>query len=282
MSSRGYVHGADLTCDSCIRGVDTLCPNRKLFGASNTQQGSLGDHYVINAQFLHRIPDTLLLKHAAPLQCAGATVLSAIVNSGAQPWDRVGVVGLGGLGHLALQYLAKMGCDVVAFSGSDSKRDEALRLGAKEFVAAKDGGLEKLEKPVKYLFVSTSVQPDWDAYTSEKVMASRGTVVPLSVSPEPFKLKSYQSIISRELRIMGSVVASRPLHRQMIEFSARHGIQPIIEELPMTEEGVNEAADRLEKGDVRYRFVLVSSPRPPRPLDAVLTLIRLADQREAR
>lgn len=252
----GYVHGACLKCDWCIAGVDTLCPDSQMFGKTNLQQGSMGDRYVIDARFLHKIPDSLPLVYAAPLQCAGATVFGAIYNSGVRPFDRVGVLGVGGLGHLAVSMLRKCGCDVVVFSGTDSKKEEAMKLGASEFIATKNGGLDKLTAPVSYLFVSTSVQPDWNLYLAPNVLASRGTIVPLSVSPDPFHLDKYQQVVGRELKIQGSVVASRSVHRQMLAFSARHGIKPIIEELPLTQAGVQEAFDRLEKGDVRYRFVL--------------------------
>lgn len=120
-----------------------------------------------------------------------------------------------------------MGCDVVAFSGSDSKKDEALSLGAHEYVASKQN--PKLEgiKPVKYLFVTTGAQPDWELYFG--VVEREGVVVPLTVSPEEMK-HPYMPLLTNGIRIQGSLVATRHVHRKMLEFSARIGVKPMVEE----------------------------------------------------
>ncbi|KAI3617784.1 hypothetical protein CBS9595_003693 [Malassezia furfur] len=251
----GYNHNACGHCKECWNGIDTLCHERQMYGAADFEFGSFGDRAVLNAFFVHKIPDNIPLRLAGPLQCGGATVYSAIDSAGVHPANRVGVVGLGGLGHLAVQYLNKMGCDVVVFSHSDNKKKQAEELGAKEFVAVKENPEFKDVKPVDYLFISTSQQPDWNQFF--KVMAPRGTIVPLTVSFEEMK-HPYAEILFNELSITGSVVARRQVHREMLEFSARQKVEPWIEELPMTEEGLNTAFDRLEKGDVRYRFVLKS------------------------
>ena len=251
----GYNHDACGYCKQCWSGDDILCPERQMYGSADLDFGSFGDRAVLNALYVHKIPDNMPLRLAGPLQCGGATVYGAIVNSAIRPRDRVGVLGLGGLGHLAVQYLAKMGCDVVVFSGTNSKKQQAMDLGATDFVAAKENPKFEGVKPIDHLLVSTSQQPDWDAYFS--IMAPSGTVVPLTVSFEEMK-HPYAEILMKQLKITGSLVANRLVHREMLEFSARHEIKPMVEELPMTEEGLNTAFDRLEKGDVRYRFVLKS------------------------
>ncbi|WFC95821.1 alcohol dehydrogenase (NADP(+)) [Malassezia brasiliensis] len=251
----GCNHDACNYCKQCWNGVDTLCPHRAFYSRADFEFGSFGDRAVLSGYFVHKIPDGLPLKYAGPLQCGGATVYGAIVKAGVRPIDRVGVVGLGGLGHLAVQYLNKMGCEVVVFSHSASKKDEAKKLGAHEFVAVKENPELKDVKPINHLLVSTSQQPDWKLFF--KVMAPRGSIVPLSLSYEEMK-HPYGEILMQELTITGSLVARREVHKEMLEFSARHDVHPWIEELPMTEEGVNTAFDRLEKGDVRYRFVLKS------------------------
>ena len=251
----GYNHNSCGYCKECWNGIDTQCPERQMYGEADLHFGSFGDRAVLNAYFVHTIPDDIPLRLAGPLQCGGATVYSAIDSVGVHSENRVGVVGLGGLGHLAVQYLNKMGCDVVVFSHTNSKKGQAEELGAKEFVAVSENPEMKDVKPVDYLFISTSQQPDWNQFF--KVVAPRGKIVPLTVSFEEMK-HPYAAILWSELSITGSLVARRQVHREMLDFTARHQVKPWVEELPMTEEGVNEAFERLDKGDVRYRFVLKS------------------------
>ena len=253
----GYNHKSCGYCNECWDGFDTLCPERTMYGVADLDIGSFGDRAVIDADYVHKIPDAIDLRDAGPFQCGGATVYSAMVHSGIQPNQRVGVLGLGGLGHLAVQYLAKMGCDVVVFSGTNSKREQAMQLGAHEFVASKENPTFENVKPIRHLLVTTSFQPDWPLYFN--IMEPNGHIVPLTVSFDDMTLP-YAQLLMKQLTVTGSLVARRLVHRQMLEFSARNNIKPIIEELSMTEEGVNEAIDRLDKGDVRYRFVL-KNPR---------------------
>ncbi|KAL4400391.1 alcohol dehydrogenase [Malassezia pachydermatis] len=253
----GYNHDSCDQCDECWKGNDIFCEERKMYGLADLNMGSFGDRVVLKAAFVHKIPDAIDLSMAGPLQCGGATVYSAIHTARVQRCDRVGVLGLGGLGHLAVQYLAKMGCEVVVFSRTDDKKAEALELGAHEFVATKSNPDFKGVKPVSHLLVSSSKQPDWEQYI--KVLKNEGVIVPLTVSFEPMTVP-YGDLLFRQLAIQTSLVANRLVHKQMLEFTARTGVKPIVEQLEMTEEGVNTAFDRLEEGDVRYRFVL-KNPR---------------------
>ncbi|WFD00272.1 alcohol dehydrogenase (NADP(+)) [Malassezia yamatoensis] len=251
----GCNHDACQYCKECWNGIDTLCAHRQLYTRSDYAFGSFGDRAVLNALFVHKIPDDLPLKYAAPLQCGGATVFGAIVRSEIRPINRVGVVGMGGLGHLAIQFLRKMGCEVVMFSGTNSKRSEAMKLGAHEFVAAKGNPEFRGIKRVDHLLITANQQLDWDNYF--KVLAPRAKIVPLSLSRTDMT-HPFEPLVEYEYSITGSLVAPRQVHREMLGFAARHKIYPWIEEMPMTEECVNQAFDRLEKGDVKYRFVLKS------------------------
>src|ERR1700712_3046654 len=118
-------------------GMEQFCPEAQKFGVFDLDQGSFGSHVVWDADMLAKIPNNIELKHAAPLMCAGATVWTALTMYGLKPGDRVGVQGIGGLGHLAIQFAAKLGCEVVVLSSSDSKREEAMRLGATDFFVMK-------------------------------------------------------------------------------------------------------------------------------------------------
>jgi len=192
-----------------------------------------------------------------------ATVFNALQFHNARSTDRVGIIGVGGLGHLAIQFASKMGCDVVVFSGSDSKKDEAMKLGANEFHAV--GKVKSLsevmdlnnpDSKIDHLLVCGSGQPDWSLYLP--VMAASGTVYPLSVDLENDMKIPYMPILLSGLKIQGSLVAARQIHKEMLAFAAKHEIRPIIQKFPMTKEGVTECFKTLEEGKMRYRGVLVA------------------------
>lgn len=155
----GYEHDSCGHCEWCLTGRETLCPERAFYGVTDLDQGSFASHAVWREAFLFRIPDNLTDQEAAPLMCGGATVFNALKLHHVQPTDTVAVMGVGGLGHLAIQYAAKMGCNVVVLSGTDSKKDEAIKLGAKEFVAMKGKKELNLKKKINALIVTTSVLP---------------------------------------------------------------------------------------------------------------------------
>jgi D-arabinose 1-dehydrogenase-like Zn-dependent alcohol dehydrogenase len=172
-----------------------------------------------------------------------------------KPSDTVGIMGIGGLGHLAIQFAARMGCRVVVLSGTDAKKSQALQLGAHEFVATKGAETLAVTHPINRLLVTTSAQPDWEKILP--LMATRSVIYPLSVSPDDFKIP-YMPLILQGIAVQGSLVAPRGLHRQMLEFAARHNIAPIVEKFPMTETGIKEAMDKLAEGNVHYRAVLMN------------------------
>lgn len=251
----GYIHSTCMECKQCLTGHETLCPQRKMYGEANLDQGSFGSHAVWKEAFLFKIPSGMDRRDAAPLMCGGATVFSALQQFGAKSTDRVGVIGIGGLGHLAIQFAAKMGCDVVVFSSTESKREEAMRLGASEFFATKDVKELKIGAGIDHLFVTTSQQPDWELFLP--IMSPGGTVYPLTVSGGDLKLP-YMGFLAQELRIQGSLVAARQVHREMLGFAARMGIRPIVETFEMSENGIEECMTKLEEGKMRYRGVLVA------------------------
>lgn len=252
----GYNHSCCNHCRQCLSGADIFCPERQLYGAADLDQGSFATHAVWNENFVFGIPEGLASEHAAPLQCGGITVYSALQTYPVSAGERVGVIGVGGLGHLAIQFAAKMGCEVVVFSGTDSKKDEALKLGAKEFYATKDKKELKLEgnKGIDRLIITASVQIDWALYMP--LMNPRGSIYPLSVSQDDLKVP-YMALLTSGLRVQGSVVGSKQIHKDMLAFAAAQGIKPIIETFPLNEQGIHEAFDKLENGKMRYRGVLV-------------------------
>ncbi|KAJ7062992.1 chaperonin 10-like protein [Mycena belliarum] len=250
----GYIHKTCGTCEQCLLGQDQYCENHELYGYHNLHQGSFGSHAIWDASFLFKVPEGLAPEHAAPLMCGGATVFEVIHSYNIRSTDRVGIVGVGGLGHLAIQFLAKMGASVVVFSSTEAKREEALRLGATEFYATK--GAEKFEMAkLDYLLVTTNFLPDWNLFL--KVMKPKSTIFPLTISSGNFDIPALPMILAG-INVQGSAVAARSVHTRMLEFAARHHIQPIIERFPMTKSGVEEGMARLRDGKMRYRGVLVA------------------------
>lgn len=185
--------------------------------------------------------------------CGGATVWSALASYNTRPTETVGILGVGGLGHLAIQFARHFGCRVVVLSGSDRKKDEAIRLGAHEFLATK--GKDKLEVTHKLdrLLVCSSAQPDWAQLLA--IMQPGSTIHPLSVSGGDFTVP-YMPLLVQGVTVQGSIVAPRQIHKDMLEFAALHGITPVVQEFPMSEEGIKDAMDKLEKGEVHFRAVL--------------------------
>ncbi|KAJ7717410.1 hypothetical protein B0H14DRAFT_3011881 [Mycena olivaceomarginata] len=251
----GYTHKTCGECEQCLLGQDQYCPNREEYGSHNHHQGSFGSHAIWDASFLFKVPEGLAPEHAAPLMCGGATVFEVIDSYNIRSTDRVGVVGIGGLGHLAIQFLSKMGASVVVFSSTDSKREEALRLGATEFYAT--NGVESFEMTkLDHLMVTTSFIPDWKPFLS--VMKPKSTIYPLTVSFTDLVIPM-MPIVLGGINIQGSVVSSRSAQKKMLNFAARNHITPIVETFPLSKSGVEDGMARLREGKMRYRGVLVAA-----------------------
>ncbi|KAI0032511.1 chaperonin 10-like protein [Vararia minispora EC-137] len=244
-------------CKECLAGEDMYCVKPDIYShpTGSTNLGSLASHAVISETFVFCIPEAIDNLYAGPLMCAGATVFEPLYRYGVRAGERVGIVGVGGLGHLAIQFANKMGCEVVVFSSTDSKRDEACELGAHEFHTTK--GKEKLEgvKPIKYLLVTTSSQPDWGLFVP--IMDTRSTIFPLTVSEEAFDISSFH-IITKGMRIQGSDVAPRSVYHALLDFAAAQGIKPMVKQFPLTKDGIEKAFAAIEDGSLRYRAVLVA------------------------
>lgn len=226
-----------------------------MYGSGDLDIGSFASHTVWRESFLFKTPDAIPSEYAAPLQCGGATVFNALEMYETRPTERVGIIGVGGLGHLAIQFASKMGCEVVVFSGTNSKKEEAMQLGAKEFYATKGLKELKVPKPIDRLLVTTSAQPDWAMY--QAILAPGATIYPLTVSSGNLEIP-YMPIMLSGVRIQGSLVAARAIHMKMLQFAAVHNIKPIIEKFPLNKEGIEKAFEHLGKGQMRYRGVLVA------------------------
>ncbi|KAL5337469.1 NADP-dependent alcohol dehydrogenase [Aspergillus crustosus] len=252
----GPLNSTCAECAMCTSGKDAYCPDAKGYGfAFFDTMGSVCSHAVRKEQWLFKIPDAISSTDAAPLMCGGGTVWVPLVDQ-CKPYSRIGIVGLGGLGHLAIQFAAKMGCDVVVFSSTDDKREEALALGASEFYATKgvsDYADLGLAKPVDRLIITSSAKFNLGIFYP--VLARNAVILPLSVDGGDLTAP-YMPTVMLGHSIVGSCVSSRLPQNQMLDFAARHGISCIVEKYPMTLEGVRDAVARLKDGKMRYRAVL--------------------------
>jgi uncharacterized zinc-type alcohol dehydrogenase-like protein len=198
------------------------------------------------------IPDGVDLTKAGPLLCGGITVFNPLLQMGVLPTQRVGVIGIGGLGHMALAFLNKWGCDVTAFTSSASKADEAKRMGAHHVIDTHSKeALEKAAGSFDFIISTVNVNLDWNAYLGALVPKGRLHVV--GVVPDPMPIPAFP-LLAGQRSVSGSPSGAPATVATMLDFCARHQISPITEEFPMS--AANEAVAHLEAGKARYRIVL--------------------------
>jgi uncharacterized zinc-type alcohol dehydrogenase-like protein len=248
----GWFSGSCLACPSCLSGKHQLCASAEQIMVG--RHGGFADRVRADWEWAIRLPAALDSSSAGPLFCGGITVFSPIVDCGVKPTDRVGVIGIGGLGHLALQFLNKWGCDVTAFTSSDAKTQDARRLGAHHVVNSRDpAAIKKLAGTFDFILVAANVPLDWDAYIA--ALAPDGRLHFVGAVLEPVPVAAF-SLIGGRKSISGSPLGSPATVATMLEFCARHQIAPVVETFPMHE--VNAALDHLRAGKARHRIVLTN------------------------
>lgn len=243
----GWFAGSCGHCTQCLSGRANLCAKARatLIG----QPGAFASQLTAHQDWAIPVPEGLSAADAGPLFCGGITVFAPLIDEGVSPTARVAVIGIGGLGHLALQFCRAWGCEVVALTTSLAKAEEARRLGAHEVVSLADLSSQAGRFD---LIINTVNQPlDWPAVVG--ALAPLGRLHLLGAVLEPIPISAFELITTRRA-ITGSPTSSPASLRKMVEFCARHDIQPVVEHLPMGE--INEAIRRLRLGDVRFRFVL--------------------------
>lgn len=254
----GWFSGACMVCRSCTAGDAHLCSRAQatILGRNGGFAEQLSCHW----RWATPIPDGLNTADAGPLFCGGITVFAPIVEFGIRPTHRVGVVGIGGLGHMAVQFLRAWGCDVTAFTSSAGKFDEARSLGAHHAVDSRDSKvIARLRGSLDFILVTANVKLDWNAYLA--ALAPRGRLHFVGAVLEPLQLPVF-SLLGGQKSVSGSPLGSPAVTAQMLDFCARHGISPKVERFPMSE--VNAALDHVRKGQARYRVVLDNDWSSPR------------------
>lgn len=246
----GWNSGSCMTCQQCMSGNHNLCPTAE--GTIVHRHGGFGTQVRSQAAWAIALPEGLDPAKAGPLFCGGITVFNPIVQFGVKPTDRVGVIGIGGLGHMALKFLHAWGCDVVAFTSSDSKRDEALKLGANSVANSRNSDdMKKLAGSFDFILSTVNVPLDWNAYV--EALAPKGRLHTVGVISEPVSLPVFPLIMGQR-SFSGSPLGSPATTAQMLNFAARHGVEPITELYPMSK--INDAFEHLKSGKARYRIVL--------------------------
>jgi uncharacterized zinc-type alcohol dehydrogenase-like protein len=245
----GWCSGCDLSCPQCISGNHHLCPR-----AEPTIIGHRGGFATrIRAQWpwVFPLPEGLNPADVGPLLCGGVTVFSPLYRY-AKPTDRVGIIGIGGLGHMAVKFAAAYGCNVTAFTSSESKFDEARGFGAHQILTTKDsGGIKRLAGSFDLLISTVNVRLDWDAIIG--MLAPNGRLHIVGAVLEPIPVSAF-SLILKQSSISGSPAGSPATIATMLDFAARHRIAPQTEHFPMSK--INEAFSRLAAGKAQYRIVL--------------------------
>ena len=237
-------------CEWCRSAEEHLCP--KAQPTCVGRHGGFADTVRVNSRFAVPIPEALDSLSAAPLLCGGVTVYSPLRNHNARPASRIGVIGIGGLGHLAIQFARSFGSEVTAFSSSKDKEAEALSLGAHAFVNTREtSAVKKLARSLD-LILST-VSGDQDLLHIVETLRPKGTLVILGAGPSPLQF-SGSTLIGGELCVAGSSIGSPRDIREMLGVAARHNIKAVTERYAMKD--VNTAVTRVRKNQVRYRAVL--------------------------
>jgi alcohol dehydrogenase (NADP+) len=246
-------------CPRCAEDLEQFC-DKGMAGTYNSTEmdkktptyGGYSTRIVLDERATLRIPEGLDPAATAPLLCAGITTYSPLRQAGVKPGDRVGVVGLGGLGHMGVKLAASMGAKVTVFSTSADKAADAKRLGATDFAVTKDGSVfKRLARQFDVILDTVSAPHDYNAYLG--LLKPRGTMAIVGAPPEPTQLHAFSLIIGGR-RLMGSLIGGIAETQEMLDHCAKHGLASDIELIPIQQ--VNAAYERVLKSDVRYRFVI--------------------------
>ena len=249
-------------CDNCLAGMSNYCREGMIgtFDAlerdgKSITKGGYSNGIVVDQGYVVSVADSLDPAATAPLMCAGVTLYSPLTEWGAGPGKKVGIIGLGGLGHMGVKFAHALGAHVTVFSHSESKRADALGMGADDFIVTTDGTVFETHKKQFDLIINTVSAPiDLNDYL--ELIALDGTLVMVGLAPEPYPIKAF-SMLAQRRRIAGSMIGPVGQLQEMLDFAAEHKIGSDIEIIKAEE--INEAWDRVVDSDVRYRFVIDAS-----------------------
>ena len=245
-------------CAACREGQEQYCEAGMLLTYSardkegRITQGGYSTHIVVDEHYALRIPPDLSPAGAAPLLCAGITTFSPLRHWGVGKYHKLAVVGLGGLGHMAVKIAKALGTEVTVLSTSESKRNDAVRLGAADFVSTKSPyAFARLQRRFDFILDTVSAPHNYNSYVN--LLKTDGTMILVGAPDQATPLEPFPLIMHRR-RIAGSVIGGIKETQEMLDFCAEHKIESDVEVIPIQQ--VNEAYERVIKGDVRFRFVI--------------------------
>jgi uncharacterized zinc-type alcohol dehydrogenase-like protein len=240
------------TCEWCMKGEENLCPEVFQSGTWGNPHGGFAESIIIDSRFAFLIPENLASEDVGPLMCGGITVYAPFINYNVKPSMKIGVIGIGGLGHLALQFARAFGCEVTAFSSSPAKEKEARSFGAHHFVNSKDTDqILKIARSLDMILCTIHGDLDWNTYLT--ALRPNGKLCFVGVPSDVISIQP-PSLIFGQLSVCGSLIGGRSAIREMLEFAARHDIKAQTEIMPMSD--VNLAIAKLKDNKARYRMVL--------------------------
>lgn len=246
----GWFSGSCMHCRTCLQGDHNMCSSAE--GVIVGRHGGFADRVRSHWAWAIPLPDQVDASSSGPLFCGGITVFNPIVQMGVKPTDRVGVIGIGGLGHMALAFLNKWGCEVTAFTSSESKMDQAKTLGAHRCVNSRDEeALAGEAGRFDFILNTTNVTLNWDLYLN--ALGPRGRLHNVGAVLEPMAVSAFPMIMGQK-SLSGSPLGSPATTADMLDFCARHEIKPVTETFKMSE--INDAFEHLKAGKARYRIVL--------------------------
>lgn len=252
----GCLVDSDHTCPACQDNLEQFCPNATFtYNAPDKHLGGVtyggySDSVVVDEAFVLRIPENLDLAGAAPLLCAGITTYSPMRHWGVKAGQKVGVVGLGGLGHMGVKFAHALGAHTVVFTTSESKVEDAKRLGADEVVISKNA--EQMTKHAgSFDFILDTVSADHDINALIQQLKRDGNLVLVGAPEKPMALGSFGLLFGRK-SVSGSLIGGLKETQEMLDFCGEHNVTSDVEIIPIQQ--VNEAYERLLKSDVKYRF----------------------------
>jgi uncharacterized zinc-type alcohol dehydrogenase-like protein len=256
LAAVGCLVGSDGTCPECQAGLEQFCPNMVLTYNSPDKQlggvtyGGYSASIVVDDRFVLRVPSNLTLAGAAPLLCAGITTYSPMRRWGVTKGKKVGVVGLGGLGHMGVKLAHAMGAHVVVFTTSPNKKDDARRLGADDVVVSRETN-EMQKHAGSFDFILDAVSADHDINAYINLLRRDGTLTIVGAPEKPHAVSAFGLLFGRR-SLSGSIIGGLPETQEMLDFCGAHNITADVEVIPIQK--VNEAYERLLKADVKYRF----------------------------
>jgi uncharacterized zinc-type alcohol dehydrogenase-like protein len=254
----GCLVDSDRDCPSCKEGLEQFCPNMILTYGSpdkhlgNGTLGGYAENIVVDEHFVLRIPENLEPSAVAPLLCAGITTYSPLRHWKVGPGSKVGIVGLGGLGHMGVKFARAFGAHVVVFTTSESKKEDALRLGAHEVVLSRNPDeMQKHMGTFDFILDCVSAAHDINAYIMQ--LKRDGNLTLVGAPEKPLPVAAFPLLFGRK-SLSGSPIGGIPETQEMLDFCGEHNITADVEVIPISQ--INDAYERLLKSDVKYRFTI--------------------------